>query len=114
MFSPNCQSFFYINMKLKNRPKTGKNRPKTGYILKNKNKNNLVETDGNTQFFFRKVSVTKKPEGNENISPLHMAAINPNPKYLRDLLQVLFSQQNYIKTIHMQRILHTNSCVVVR
>lgn len=30
---------------------------------------------------FRKVSVTKKPNENAKITPLHMAAINPNPKY---------------------------------
>ncbi|XP_019636541.1 PREDICTED: uncharacterized protein LOC109479112 [Branchiostoma belcheri] len=37
---------------------------------------------------FRAVSVKKKPYGNQVITPLHCAAINPNPKYLQKLLAV--------------------------
>ncbi|XP_066280586.1 poly [ADP-ribose] polymerase tankyrase-like isoform X1 [Branchiostoma lanceolatum] len=35
---------------------------------------------------FRAVSVKKKPYGNQVMTPLHCAAINPNPKYLQKLL----------------------------
>lgn len=34
---------------------------------------------------FRAVSVTKKPYGNMTITPIHMAAINPNPKCVLSL-----------------------------
>jgi hypothetical protein len=40
-------------------------------------------------FVARKVSVTKKPNDNGGVTPLHLAAINPNPKYLKELLDVV-------------------------
>lgn len=43
---------------------------------------------------FRAVSVTKKPYANKIIAPLHTAAINPNPKYLKALLDVV-PEYNY-------------------
>jgi len=44
----------------------------------------------NTENFdkIRPVSVTKKPINNATITPIHVAAINPNPKYLKELLAV--------------------------
>jgi hypothetical protein len=36
---------------------------------------------------FKGVSVWKKPLSNLGITPVHMAAINPNPKYLKELLE---------------------------
>ncbi|XP_038073028.1 poly [ADP-ribose] polymerase tankyrase-like [Patiria miniata] len=38
---------------------------------------------------FRSVSVLKKPHGNDKITPLHCAAINPNPKILAKLLSIV-------------------------
>jgi len=38
---------------------------------------------------FRAVSVQKKPYENMGVTPLHMACINPNAKYLKAMLQVL-------------------------
>ena len=35
-----------------------------------------------------RVSCTKKANTNRNITPLHCACINPNPKYLKALLEV--------------------------
>lgn len=37
---------------------------------------------------FKSVSVTKKPIGNMTITPIHMACINPNPKYVKNLLEI--------------------------
>ena len=37
---------------------------------------------------FRAVSVKKKGQENKDVTPLHAAAINPNPKYLAELLAV--------------------------
>ncbi|XP_013787560.2 serine/threonine-protein phosphatase 6 regulatory ankyrin repeat subunit B-like, partial [Limulus polyphemus] len=38
---------------------------------------------------FRAVSVLKKPHENFKVTPLHCAAVNPNPKYLSSLLSVV-------------------------
>ncbi len=35
---------------------------------------------------FIRASVSKQPLGNRSVRPLHMAAINPNPTYLREML----------------------------
>jgi len=37
---------------------------------------------------FRAISVTKKPYGNQAITPIHTAALNPNSKYLKDLTAI--------------------------
>ncbi|GAM25599.1 hypothetical protein SAMD00019534_087740 [Acytostelium subglobosum LB1] len=45
-----------------------------------------LQTNGAELTPFKSVSVTKKPVGNSNMSPIHCAAINPKDKYLKALL----------------------------
>ena len=48
-----------------------------------------LEFDGSQNWKnIRASSVTKKPHENKKITPIHCAAINPNVKYLKQLLDV--------------------------
>ena len=49
----------------------------------------VLSSDGSSLSPFRAVSVTKKAgRSNKAVTPVHFAAINPDPKYLRELLDV--------------------------
>ena len=49
----------------------------------------ILSSDGSPLSPFRAVSVTKKAgRSNKAVTPVHFAAINPDPKYLRELLDV--------------------------
>lgn len=48
----------------------------------------VLSDDGTEPEKVLKVSVTKKAITNKDITPLHCACINPNPKYLKMLLDV--------------------------
>jgi hypothetical protein len=43
----------------------------------------LSLSDGKPFDTFRRISVTKKPYNNLNITPIHCACINPDPSYLQ-------------------------------
>ncbi|KAL5008431.1 hypothetical protein ScPMuIL_014012 [Solemya velum] len=55
-------------------------------------------------------SVTKKPYGNKRITPLHCACINPNVKYLRQLLTI-FPNMNIEDQDHHRLVHYAAVCV---
>lgn len=50
----------------------------------------VLATDGKPiSYKFKSISVTKKSGGNHSLTPIHLAAINPDVQYLKALADVL-------------------------